>query len=323
MNHANLAIAIAETAQMLKSPAWVSPGATVGTVKAPVARAGLAAVGANQAAVGAQAAALIAEQPELVEFFENLKQAAPHLVEEAQAADLANIHRMGVACRLCGQFELAEKFYGKAMQIAEASFGVSSVEAATQRNFLAGLYMTWHRYADCRRLLEVSLASYHGHFGADHIYTRLTHFALALAYLGIGDMAASKREYGASALQKPSGAEAQSRDRWSVLSDKLAALAAIKYEQGHYDEALELFRHCVIHEANEAWPGNLVLARALSGLAVLCRSQGLNSEALECYKMTVQMKKDLLGEAHPDYLITFKQYKELQREQDRYSKSLL
>lgn len=143
MNHANLAIAVAQTARMLKSPVWVSPGATVGSVKAPAAEPGSAA-----AAGGNQSAALIAEQPELVEFFESLNQAAPQLVGEAQSADLANIHRMGVACRLCGQFELAEKFYGKAMQMAEVSFGVSSVEASTQRNFLAGLYMSWHLHSE-------------------------------------------------------------------------------------------------------------------------------------------------------------------------------
>ena len=259
----------------------------------------------------------VADQPEIQAFFADLMRVTPTLVEDASEADLTSLHRMGVACRLCGQFELAESFYRKALQIAEAKFGGNSLEAATHRNFLAGLYFMWGRYELAVPLIERSLGIYKVAFGAEHIYTRLTHFALALAYRGWGDNNRSREQYELSDLRHQSHGEAQSQDRWSTLSAKLAALSAMKYEQGNFAEAVELFRHCVIHEANEAWPGSMVVAKSLNGLAVLCRSQGLNAEAEEFYKMTLAMKKDICGVTHPEYKMTERQYQELVEEQTK------
>jgi len=253
----------------------------------------------------------LAEQPEIMAFFQDLGRVAPTLVQEATPADLANLHRMGVACRLCGQFELAEGFYKRALQLAEQTLGAAGMEAATHRNFLAGLYFMWRRFDDSIALIEQSLQVYRAAFGAEHIYTRLTHFALALAYTGKGESNLSREQYSLSALGSQMQFEAQSQDRWSTFTTKLAALAAAKYEQGRYDQAVELFRHCVIHEANEAWPGSLVVAQSLTSLAVLCRSQSLDQEALEFYKMSLHMKKELCGEGHPDYQSTLRQYQEL------------
>jgi tetratricopeptide (TPR) repeat protein len=257
----------------------------------------------------------VADQPEIQAFFADLLRVTPTIVEDASEADLSSLHRMGVACRLCGQFELAENFYRKALQIAEAKFGGNSSEAATHRNFLAGLYFMWGRFELCVPLIERSLGVYKVAFGPEHIYTRLTHFALALAYSGWGNEKRSREHYELSDLRSQSHGEAQSQDRWSSLSAKLAALSAMKYEQGHFNEAVELFRHCVIHEANEAWPGSMVVAKSLNGLAVLCRSQALDAEAEEFFKMTLAMKKDICGEAHPEYKMTQKQHQDLLDEQ--------
>jgi tetratricopeptide (TPR) repeat protein len=198
----------------------------------------------------------VAEQPEVMAFFQDLGRVAPTLVQGASLADLSNLHRMGVACRLCGQFGLAEKFYCKALELAEVALGKDSLEAATHRNFLAGLYFVWRRFNESVALIKTSLQVYQNKFGPEHIYTRLTHFALALAFAGLGDTALSREHYKLSALKMQSIAEAQSQDRWSTFSSKLSGLAAMKYEMGQHDEAVELFRHCVIHEANEAWPGS-------------------------------------------------------------------
>jgi tetratricopeptide (TPR) repeat protein len=252
----------------------------------------------------------IAEQPEILAFFQDLGRVAPALVQEATPSDLANLHRMGVACRLCGQFSLAENFYKRALELAELSLGKNSVETCLHRNFLAGLYFMWRNYTESVTLIETSLHVYQNAFGAEHIYTRLTHFALALAFAGMGDSVLSKQHYKLSLLQARAHVEALTADRWSTFTAKLSSLAAMKYEQGRFDEAVELFRHCVIHEANEAWPGSLVVARSLASLAVLCRSQGLDQEAEEFYKMTLQMKKELCGEEHAEYQITLQQYQE-------------
>lgn len=251
------------------------------------------------------------EPPELVNFFNSFGRSAPAILAHAASEDLTTLHRIGVACRLCHRFELAELCYQRALELAEPLLGADSLETAMHRNFLAGLYFVWGRYADSVTLLERSLQVYNKVLGEGHDYTRLTYFGLALAYHGLGDNARSKQAYAKSELQLPISFEAKTRDRWSEFSMKLSSLAAKKFERGSFAEAVELFRHCVIHEANEAWPGSIAVARALVSLGVICRSQGLDREAQEAFEMALPMQKALLGEEHPDYLLTMRQYNDV------------
>jgi tetratricopeptide (TPR) repeat protein len=243
-------------------------------------------------------------------FFKHLAGFAPSLISDATISDLTALHRMGVACRLCGQNDMAEQFYIKALSLAETDSGVASLAAAAHRNFLAGLYFMTGREQQAIPLIEASLHVYIANAGDDHIYTRLTHFALALAFARISHKERANDHYMRSGLNIGARIEAVDELRWSVLPLKLMSLAALKYEQGRLDESVELFRHCVIHEANEAWPGSMVVARALNNLATLCRSQNLDEEAGEFFRMTLKMKRDLMDESSDDYQLTLRQYQD-------------
>ncbi|MBP9092129.1 tetratricopeptide repeat protein [bacterium] len=249
-------------------------------------------------------------QPSQSVFFQHLAGFAPSLIEDATLADLTALHRMGVACRLCGQFDMAESFYRRALNLVENDSGCFSLPAAMHRNFLAGLYFMTGREAESIPLIEASLHTYITNLDSEHLYTRLTHFGLALAFARIGDSERAQDHYLRSELGGSSRLEAVDELRWSALPLKLMSLAAVKFEQGRLFESVELFRHCVIHEANEAWPGSVVVARALGNLATLCRSQGLDAEAGEFFRMTLKMKADLMEESNPDYQVTLKQYQE-------------
>ncbi len=249
-------------------------------------------------------------QPSQSVFFQHLAEFAPSLIEDATIADLTALHRMGVACRLCGQFAMAESFYRRALNLVESESGCQSLPAASHRNFLAGLYFMTGREAESIPLIEASLHTYITKLDGHHLYTRLTHFGLALAFARIGDHDRAQDHYMRSELGVSSRLEAVDELRWSALPLKLMSLAAVKFEQGRLYESVELFRHCVIHEANEAWPGSIVVARALGNLATLCRSQGLDAEAGEFFRMTLKMKADLMAESNPDYQVTLKQYQD-------------
>lgn len=252
--------------------------------------------------------------PEESRFFVDLHENAPQLVHEAQPGDEQSLHRIGVACRLCGYFELAELFYLKALELSTATYGLHSLQTSTHRNFLAGLYFVWQKYTATKALVEASLKVYQDVLGTEHIHTRLTHFALALVYTSLGDVFLAKKHFDWSALKNIQVSDqAQSADRWQNLNFRLFALAAMKFEKQQYDESYELFRYCVITEANEAWPGSMVVAKSLNSLALLCRSQTLNSEAEDFFKMTLKMKEDIIGAEHSDYLNTQNQYRDLLR----------
>jgi tetratricopeptide (TPR) repeat protein len=247
-------------------------------------------------------------------YFAELHENAPRLVHEAQPGDEQSLHRIGVACRLCGYFELAEMFYLKALELSTTTYGLNSLETSTHRNFLAGLYFVWQKYPSTQTLIESSLKVYQEKLGNQHIHTRLTHFALALIHTRLGDVTMAKKHFdlsGLKTLQFPE--QAQAADRWQNLNFRLFALAAMKFEKQQYDESYELFRYCVITEANEAWPGSMVVAKSLNSLALLCRAQRLNSEAEEFFKMTLKMKEDIIGAEHSDYLNTQSQYQDLLR----------
>ncbi|CAN5560350.1 hypothetical protein BH11CYA1_BH11CYA1_25740 [soil metagenome] len=276
-----------ETQEMLNSPG-LDPGSGLAS----------SAAGAGQAPMSQSA------------FFQHLADFAPSLIEDATLADLTALHRMGVACRLCGQFEMAESFYRRALNLIETEHGCDSLAAAMHRNFLAGLYFMTGREAESIPLIEASLHTYINNLDDRHLYTRLTHFGLALAFARMGNTERAQDHYERSELGHSSRLEAVDELRWSALPLKLMSLAAVKFEQRRLDESVELFRHCVIHEANEAWPGSMVVARALGNLATLCRSQGLDAEAGEFFRMTLKMKGDLMEESNPDYQVTLKQYQD-------------
>ena len=249
-------------------------------------------------------------QPSQTAFFQHLAAFAPSLIEDATMADLTALHRMGVACRLCGQFDMAENFYRRALGLVENEFGCQSLVSAKHRNFLAGLYFMTGREAESIPLIEASLHTYIKNLDNQHLYTRLTHFGLALAFARMSDTERAQDHYLRSELGSSSRLDAVDELRWSALPLKLMSLAAVKFEQGRLDESVELFRHCVIHEANEAWPGSIVVARALNNLATLCRSQGLDAEAGEFFRMTLKMKADLMDQNSPEYQLTLKQYQD-------------
>jgi tetratricopeptide (TPR) repeat protein len=70
-------------------------------------------------------------------------------------------------------------------------------------------------------------------------------------------------------------------------------------EDGRYEEAGTLFRQAV-HEATDLGPpDNLLLARAMDGLADVRRLSGRLDEAAELYLRSSRMWESLLGERQP------------------------
>jgi tetratricopeptide (TPR) repeat protein len=253
-------------------------------------------------------------EPASQQFLTDLRLIAPALITESESGDEKTLHRIGVACRLIGDFELAKMFYIKALELASSSNGADSLQASTHRNFLAGLYFAWQKFESARALVEQSLSTYQKFLGEQHMHTRLTHFALALVHTKLGDAQLARRHFDESALKNLKVPDqAESTNHWLNLNFRIISLAAMKFEQKQYDESYELFRYCVISEAHEAWPGSMVVARSLQNLALLCRAQSMNAEAEEFFKMTLQMKKDIIGTEHSDYLNTQNQYRDLLR----------
>lgn len=226
------------------------------------------------------------------QMLEAKRAAASSLLNLSTFEDLAAIHRLGVAFRLCNEYAMAEKFYLRAVDLAVERFTADSLESAKHRNFLAGLYFAAERFDLCKSQLEESLRIYENVLGAAHLYSQLTRFALALTYRALGNKEKSSTYLTRSDLKNivedPYAYE--SSNKWAALLPKVASIAAIKFEQGAYQESIELFRFCVLQEANEAWPGSSILAKSLSDLSILCRSQGLPKHGADFAEMSAQIR---------------------------------
>jgi hypothetical protein len=170
-------------------------------------------------------------------------------------------------------------------------FGANSAQTVKHRNFLAGLYFAASQFDNCKAHLLNSLRAYELSLGPAHLYCRLTRFALTLTYTALGDRKSAARYYAGTGLKELSvQTSLDPADAWSSLLPKIVAMAAIKYEQEQFIESLELFKFCVLQEANEAWPANLLVVRTLEKLSILCRSQGLHRESDDFIDIAQQMK---------------------------------
>jgi len=229
---------------------------------------------------------------QLEQMFEDNRDAATSLLQTSTAEEIDSLHRLGVAFRLCSNYSMAELFYARALDLSTELFGADSSQTAKHRNFLAGLYFAAGRFEYCRAHLLTSLRAYEMSLGPAHLYCQLTRFALALTYSALGDRDNATRYYAGTRLKDLSVQlnKANPSDSWSSLLPKIVGMAAIKYEQGQFLESVELFKFCVLQEANEAWPANLVVARTLENLGTLCRSQGLERESDDFIDIAQQMR---------------------------------
>ncbi len=223
---------------------------------------------------------------------------AGNFIETSQSENIEEIHKLGVAFRLCDNFSMSEMCYRRALDLSIEASGFESLETARHRNFLAGVLFATHRFDQCIEQLLLAVAIYDRSLGIDHIYARLSRFALALCYSALGDDCKASRYYGQTGLKEMLSDSFVDAPGKSTLLPRLVAIAAIKFEQGALEDSFELFRFCVIQEANEAWPGNPMLAKVFGQLSVLCRSQGMARDAQEFASMSEQIRQHTPIRAH-------------------------
>lgn len=219
-----------------------------------------------------------------------------HVLEaESDTGDSCeSLHKLAVVCRLYDYPQLAQRLYLRALERSIGDSGEQSIATARHRNFLAGLYVHLSRFEEASRLINQSLGAYEKHLGIEHLYCRMTLFASVLVYAKQNKMMEALKLF--EMVQVPShsmSGNAFSDSQWSVVSMRLWMLSLLRFTQGRYDDAYELFRYTAILEANEVWPGNLLIYKALSDLIALCRTLGLQSESQECQDLSALIESTL------------------------------
>lgn len=226
---------------------------------------------------------------------ESLVSIAQVLENNGDTADSCeDLHKLAVVCRLYDHPGLAERLYMRALERAVRESSEDSVATARHRNFLAGLYVHLGRFEEASRLIAKSLAAYEKHLGIEHLYFRMTLFASVLVYAKQNKMKEALKLFEMVQVQSQSmSINTFSVSQWSIVSMRLWMLSLLRFNQGRYDDAYELFRYTAILEANEVWPGNLLIYKALSDLVVLCRTLGLQSESHECQELSALIESTL------------------------------
>jgi len=98
----------------------------------------------------------------------------------------------------------------------------------------------------------------------------------------------------------PSRSRAEMQDAWR----EQIRLAEKALRQERFDEAESAFRD-LLEQAASADDEGLLVARAVDGLADICRDQGRFPEAAELYRRSASMWERLLGPSQPRLAVTF------------------
>lgn len=187
---------------------------------------------------------------------------------------IGTFHNLGLVNRVRDNFDQAEFFYLRAMELTRIHKTESPLEFATRCNYLSGLHMAWEKFDKAKAYIDTSLEIYREQLGEDHLYVGYCLIALSLTefkqgnnenagfYLDVADGIINPAIMLEVSLSKAS------------LPALIASLALIYARQNKHQEAEILFRYALIQEAKDIWPTHPSVGSELGKLSQLYKAKG-------------------------------------------------
>lgn len=238
-------------------------------------------------------------------------------LRQADSLDLASsLDRLATIYQKQGRYTEAEPLFRRSLQLREQHLGPTHPEVSTALNNLALLYQAEGRYCEAEPLFQRALALDEQVYGPRHLEVATDLHNLAGLYqdqgrydeaeaLYLRSLAIDERFYG---VEHP-----------DVATD-LHSLAGLYQDQGRYDEAEMLYlRSLKLRQRPGIDP--LELARSLNNLATLYRVQGRYEEAADLYRRSLEIRRQQLGDDHPDVATSLNNLALLYKVQGRYDEA--
>jgi tetratricopeptide (TPR) repeat protein len=242
------------------------------------------------------------------------RDALPRLEELTGPNSLATVRAVENLAALywsSGKLEQAESL------ALRAETGFRNLPAATQgdrsanRQVLASIYLTQHRYADAENLLHDMLEN------GDAANSVMTYSNLAAAALGVHDNAKAE-EYSRQAIEAAlNGLPA----RHPLLAVSLNNLAQACRFEGKYLEAESYYRQAIGIWEDALGPRHPDMARGMMNLAGFYHERGREAGAEDLYTRAAGILEQSLGRQNADALVARDELSDVLRAERRYTEA--
>jgi serine/threonine-protein kinase len=207
---------------------------------------------------------------------------------------------MGTNYRRLGEFELAEEYLFRSLELSRDRYPGIHEKIASTLNHISSLYQNMGRYEDAipyaidahEMRLEI--------FGPGHLNTLAAHSNTARAYGGAGRLEESAETY-RDVLEI--FREEYGNDNF-YIAGILQSYGNVYMRMEDYALAEEIMREALEHSERLLPPDHIRQAYPLKGLADALRSQQRCSEAMPYAERAFTLRSNQLPEDHPDLITT-------------------
>lgn len=242
---------------------------------------------------------LFASWPRCEALLPHAQAAAQHVedwrLDRKEAADLLN--RLAIYWKERAQFDAAEPFARRALEIRRGLFGEAHPFFGQSLNNLGALYSATGRFRDAEPLFVQAVEIYRTTLGEKHRYYATGLNNLAALYQNLGDYRKAELLYRKATQVFHADAGRESPHFASSLNN----LAVLFRTVGRFAKAEPLFRKAMAMRREAFGPGHPEYARSLINLADLYRVMGRFAEAEPLAVEATEILRTALGGGHPHY----------------------
>jgi tetratricopeptide (TPR) repeat protein len=227
------------------------------------------------------------------------------------------MNRAGLYFDARAQYEEAEPFYQRSLNIFRYTFGPESPHIAVTINNLADLYRRQGRHDEAIQFNQRALEIRENALGHDHSDTAQSLNNLASTYHSQGKYEGAESLYRQALDMYEKSLGAEHPNTAGVLNN----LGELYRMLGKHDEAAQFHQRALEIREKALPPEHPDIAMSLNNLALSYYSQGKHDEAERLFQRALEIKEKALGPGHPTIALSLNNLAELYIEQGKYAEA--
>ena len=220
--------------------------------------------------------------------------ALPDGAQRLTAADLSR--RCAIYLWARGEYDAAEEFCARALEILESAHGPNHPHVARALNNLGVLYMELGRHPEAEPLLARALAMREADLGPDHPSVALNLYNLGLVCMELARPAEAESFHTRALRIREKAFEPDSPE----LLQSLVGLGVLYRTEGRYADAESLLTRVLAAREAALGADHPDVAMSLMFVAEVCADSGRGTEAERLYLRALAVWEKALGPDHPD-----------------------
>ncbi len=224
----------------------------------------------------------------------------------------------GLSLMEAGEYEKAEPFLKRSLEIREKELGLDHPDTAQSLNNLAGLYYSRSDYTKAEMLYIRALAITEKTPSPNHLDTATSLNNLAVLYKTKGDYVKAEPLFirTLAIFEKLLGAEHPD------TATSINNLAALYDSKGEYAKAEPLYIKALAIREKTLGPDHPSTATSLNDIAGLYKEKGEYAKAEPLYVRALAIREKVLGADHPNVATVLENYAALLRKMNRVDEAV-